>query len=427
MNRNSQNLQTPKPAFFIGIDWADQKHDIYTIDADGNGAHETIEHTPETIDAWVSEKLRQADGAPIAIILEQKRGALIHSLMFRDKVLLFPINPKQFSRYRESYSNAGSKDDVNDARLLARMLCERHLLLSPWQPDDEATRLLGRLCQTRRQLVNERTRLIQQLTDQLKAYFPLVLEWKTGSSVSGLMLEVLRRWPDPRELRKTDRRILHKVLKQCGYKNEGQRTEIITRIRSAQLLSEDRGLIEPATVVVQVLVRQIPVLQHAIEELDQKIATEMAKHPDAPLFTALPGAGKAMAPRLLTAFGSDRGRYASAEEIASFSGIAPVTKQSGKSRKVHRRFACPKFLLQTFHEFADHARKWCPWSKAYYRLQRSRNVKHHAAIRKLALRWIRILFRVWKDRTHYDPAKYLKIIQRKNPQIVPFLPELKNV
>ena len=173
--------------------------------------------------------------------------------------------------------------------------------------------------------------------------------------------------------------------------------------------------------MVQTLATQIPLIQRSIAELEAKIETEMKDHPDASLFTALPGAGKALAPRLLTAFGSQRDRYENADEVATLSGIAPVTKQSGKTRIVHRRYACPKYLRQTFHEFADHARKWCPWSQAYYRLQRSKGMKHHATLRKLASRWIRILFRVWKTRTPYDPDAYLQTIQRKNPDIIPFL------
>ncbi|MFV2068663.1 MAG: transposase, partial [Pirellulales bacterium] len=116
----------------------------------------------------------------------------------------------------------------------------------------------------------------------------------------------------------------------------------------AKLLSHDRALIEPASIVVQCLAKQIVLLQNPIDELDAKIDKEMKSPPDAALFTALPGAGKALAPRLLAAFGSQRDRYANAEEVATFSGIAPVTKQSGKSRIVHRRYACPKYLRQTF-------------------------------------------------------------------------------
>jgi len=414
-----------EPALFIGIDWADQKHDIYTIDRQGGGSWEQIEHSAEAIDTWLAKKLHQAGGRPIAILLEQSRGALVHALMFRENVILYPINPKQFARYRESYSNAGCKDDLTDAMLLARMLWERIRVLKPWQPDDAPTRLLARLCKTRRCLVNERTRLTQQLIAQLKAYYPLILGFGSSRSISVLILEMLRRWPDPRQLQRADRRILHRVFKEHGYRNEDQRQELIDRIRSSKLLSRDRGLIEPASVVVQCLAKQIPLLQKSIDQLDARIETEMKNHPDAALFTSLPGAGKVLAPRLLTAFGSQRDRYASAEEVATFSGIAPVTKTSGKSRVVHRRYACPKYLRQTFHEFADQARKWCPWSRAYYRYQRSRGMKHHAALRKLATRWIRILFRVWKNRTAYDPAAYLAIIKQKNPAMVPFLPAKK--
>jgi transposase len=412
----------PSPiALFIGIDWADQEHEANIIDRQGKRTVDTFAQTPEAIDAWVAAMLAQADGGAIGIILEQKQGGLIHALMFRENVVLFPINPKQLAHYRESYSNAGGKNDESDAWLLAQLLSERHTLLSPWQPDDETTRALARLCQNRRKMVNEKTRLVQQLTDQLKAYFPQVLQLKSGNSVTPLMLAVLRRWPDPRKLQRADRRVLHKVIKQHSRRNEERRNELIEQLRGSQLLSRDRALLEPAAILVKTWARQIELLHESIAELEQAIETEMNQHPDAALFTALPGAGKALAPRLLVAFGSDRDRFANAEEVATLAGIAPVTKQSGKSRHVHRRFACSKFLRQTFHEFADHARKWCPWSRAYYLMQRDRGMKHHAALRKLAYRWIRILFRVWKDRRPYDADAYLATIRRKNPRIIPFL------
>lgn len=410
-----------RPARFIGIDWADREHEVYSLDSHGKGVRKTIEHSPEAIESWLFEELGAADGLPIAIILEQSRGALIHALMGRENVLLYPVNPKQFASYRESYSNAGCKDDLTDARLLARMLRERIATLKPWLPDDENTRLIARLCETRRNLVNERTRLCQQLTAQLKACFPLALKLAGAKPFSPMLLEILRRWPDPRELLKADRKILVKVFIDFSFRNEQQQQELIDCIRSAKLLCTDNAVIEPAAVVIRTLALQIRDLQEPIDHLQQRIDQEMLRHPDAALFQALPGAGKAMAPRLLTAFGSQRERFENAQQVATLSGIAPVTRQSGKSRLVHQRFACPKFLRQTFHEFADHARKWCPWSKAYYQLQRSRGMKHNAAIRKLAVRWIRILFVIWKTKTPYNPAQYLAVIRTKNPDIIPFL------
>lgn len=118
------NERPDQPTLFIGIDWADQKHDCHVIDRDGKGFHQEISHSPESIDAWVNDMLKLAEGKPIAIMLEQSRGPLMYALMFRKNVLLYPVNPKQLARYRESYPGSG-KDDSTDAKYLARMLCER--------------------------------------------------------------------------------------------------------------------------------------------------------------------------------------------------------------------------------------------------------------------------------------------------------------
>ena len=161
--------------------------------------------------------------------------------------------------------------------------------------------------------------------------------------------------------------------------------------------------------------------EKSIRDFDAKIAEMMKQHPDSHLFTSLRGAGPVLAPRLLCAFGSRRDRWEDAESLASFSGIAPVTKRSGKQCKVHRRFACPKHLRQTFHEFADSARKFCPWSKARYQLLRDRGMKHHAAVRKIARSWIRILFRVWQTRTPFDCDRYIAKLKQRCPEITKYL------
>ena len=105
-----------------------------------------------------------------------------------------------------------------------------------------------------------------------------------------------------------------------------------------------------------------------------------------------------MAPRLLAAMGIQRERYSSAQELQAFSGIAPVMEQSGKSKSVHSRWRCPKFLRQSFHEWAGHSIRFCPWARAFYQQQRTRGKRHHAATRSLAFKWMRILFRCWQDR-----------------------------
>jgi transposase len=414
------NQPIAQPGLFIGMDWADQKHDIYVIDRQGKESHQQLEHSAESIDAWVTEMLKLAGGHPIAIMLEQSRGALIYALMFREDVLLYPVNPKQLARYRESYPGSG-KNDPTDAMYLARMLSERIATLKAWQPDDEDTRLIANLSQQRRKIVDGQTKLRQQLTAVLKSYFPFVLELFGKKHQLPLLLSVLCRWSDPRQLRRADRQLIRRVLREHSVRSEQQQNETIERIRAAQLLTRDAAIITPSAMAAKLLAHQIQQAQKTIEELDAAIAQAMNQHPDAHLFTNLRGAGSALAPRLLCAFGSQRDRWEDAESLASFSGIAPVTKQSGKHRHVHRRFACPKYLRQTFHEFADSARRYCPWSKARYRLLRDRGMKHHAAVRKIARSWIRILFRVWKTRVPFDCDRYIANLKQRCPEIIPYL------
>jgi transposase len=414
------NQQPAQPGLFIGMDWADQKHDVYVIDRNGKGVHRVLEHSAENIEAWVGDMLKLAGGQPIAIMLEQSRGALIYALMFREDVLLYPVNPKQLARYRESYPGVG-KSDPTDAMYLARMLSERITTLKAWQPDDENTRLIANLSQQRRKIVDGQTKLRQQLTALIKSYFPVVLELFGKQHQLPLLLSVLKRWPDPRKLRRADRQLIGKLLTEHSIRNEEQQKETIDRIRAAQLLARDAAIITPSAMAAKLLANQIQQVLKTIDEFDAAIAEAMKQHPDAHLFTSLRGAGSALAPRLLCAFGSQRDRWEDADCLASFSGIAPVTFQSGKSRGVHRRHACSKYLRQTFHEFAECARRYCPWSKARYRMLRDRGMKHHAAIRKIARSWIRILFRVWKTRVPFDCDRYIANLQRRCPEIIPYL------
>ncbi|QDU92279.1 IS110 family transposase [Lignipirellula cremea] len=225
------------PVLFIGIDWADQAHDCYIIDSQGNGRHQTFKQTPEAIDRWVGQMLELSGGKPIAIMLEQSKGPLVYALMFHPELLLYPINPKQFARYRESYPGGDAKSDPSDARYIARMLRERISTLKPWIADDEATRGLANLSEQRRKIVNGQVIQRQQLTAHLKSYFPLLLELFGQSNRLGLLLKMVGRWSDPRKLRRADRQLVDRVLRENGIRNQAQREALIERIRSSKLLT----------------------------------------------------------------------------------------------------------------------------------------------------------------------------------------------
>ena len=193
---------------------------------------------------------------------------------------------------------------------------------------------------------------------------------------------------------------------------------LLEQIRASYPLTQDEALIQAGSLKLLALVEQLKVLLAAIKRYDKHIVKLFAQHEDAALFASFSGAGPALAPRLLVAFGSDRSRFEDAEEIQKWSGIAPVTRNSGRSSQVVWRRGCPKFVRQTFHEFAACSIPQSPWAHAYYLQQRQRGLKHHAAVRSLAYKWIRILFRCWIDRVHYDEELYCQSLKRSNSPLV---------
>lgn len=424
MNKTPPNLAAPNHAsdqLIVGIDWADSKHDLTVLDGQ-KVKHFRVNADNHDVAQMIAQLQTLAGPRPIAVCLEKARVRIIYHLMLHQNITLYPVDPKQAARYRETFSSSGAKDDNRDSYYLARMLSERQDDLVPLRPDDPLTRKISLLCQTRRQLVENKTAVIQQLHAVLKMYHPLLLSLPGKRLDSGLKQEVLRRWPDPRKFKKLNRLTLQKLFKRHRCGNQEQIAQWIEQVRTCVLATTDGSLIDPLVIRARTLAGQLVSLEKGIAELEREIAKAMNKHPDAKLFTNLPGAGAALAPRLLAAMGSDRERFADAGELGSYSGILPVTRQSGKTKHVSRRRACPKYIRQTFHEFADGARKFSAWSGAFYRLQRSRGMAHHAALRKLASRWQRILLSIWKSRLPYDESRYLASMQAKNHPLLAFLP-----
>lgn len=417
-NTPDTRLETP---LLVGVDWSDSKHDLTIIDGNHRPRHLCIDANPQDVEEIIGELQRIAAGRKIAVCLEKGRVRIIYHLMLREDIVLYPVDPKQVARYRESFVSSLSKNDRQDSYFLARLLMERRDDLVALQPDDPLTRRIALLCQTRRSLVDNKTSVIQQLYAKIKMYHPIALMLPVRKLDTGLAREFIRRFPDPRKARRANKLTLEKLLRRHSITDPDRVAEVIAMIRQTPLATTDSALIEPLAIHVKTLLKQLESLESGIESCEQEIAVAMAKHPDAKLFAALPGAGKALAPRLLVLYGSKRDRYSSADDLSSYIGIAPVTNASGKKRQVTRRRACPKFLLQTFHEFANCVRRFCPWSGAYYRWQRSKGVEHHAALRKLATRWNRILFRVWQTRQPYDPDRYLASMRNKNHPLVAHL------
>lgn len=410
-------FSNPEVVAWVGLDWADQRHEIRLEATDSRQVESSsVEQKPEALHAWVAQLRARFPQGRIALALEQSRGAVIYALMAYDFLLLYPVPPKGLARYREAFFTSGAKSDFTDADLLLEMVRSHHDRLRAWQPDDALTRQLRLLVEHRRQTVADRTRLTNRLSALLKSYFPQALEW-AGDLRSLAACEFLLQWPSLEALQGAGRSAWRRFYRQHHRLTAEELEKLLDAIAQARPLTQDRALVEASVLMTQTLVEQLRTVIVALARLDQALGKLFDQHPDQALFQGLPGAGEALAPRLAAAFGLDRHRYQSAQDLQQFSGIAPVTEASGKMRWVHWRMACPKFLRQTFHEFADASRKKSLWARAYYEQRRQHGASHHAAVRALAYKWIRILYRCWQTRTPYDESLYLEALRRHHSSL----------
>ena len=403
-------------AAFVGIDWADRQH-VWALSAVGSSTIERGQmlHTPEAVDQWAVELERRFEGRPIAVALEQSHGPLVFMLSKYAHLVLYPVHPSAAANYRKSFRPSGAKDDPYDASMLLDLLMRHGEQLRCLQPDTPETRTLQLLVQERRKLVNEKTRYSNRLTAHLKLYFPQVLGWfvQVTSEITG---EFLERWPTLEKLQRARPATIRRFLCDHNSRDAEKLETRLEQIRHAVPATHDVAVVTASSTAVMALVRLVKELRRSIAAYDKQIEALARAHPDFDLFNSLPGAGPVLVPRLIAALGTQRERYQSAREIQCYSGIAPVVERSGNQYWVHWRWACPKFLRQTFQEWALHSIGQSEWAREYYEEKRAKGKSQHSVLRSLAFKWIRILFRCWKNRTPYNEQLYQRARAKRRPK-----------
>jgi transposase len=414
-------ITTPSAAY-IGIDWADRKHDISLYDCQHQTwSHTTIQSTPQAIADWVSQLRKQYGEAQLLVGLEQKRGPLLYALCQYDNLVLVPINPRTVANYRKAFQPSRAKSDPIDAKLIVELMQRHSDKLDIWVAGCPKHRELRQWVESRRMLVGEKVRLTNRITAALKSYYPQVLDWFEDKHTIAFC-EFLEQFPNlesaqavtSEELKQFFR--THHIIRKATIQRRTQQIQ-----EAGPPLTQDRAIIQPAQALTQGLVVLLKVVLQQLIEFEAQIELLFASLPDAELFRALPGAGPHLAPRLLAAFGEDRSRFDCAQSFMSYIGIAPVKEESGKKHWVHWRWSCPIFLRQTFVEWVDHARMHSAWSQAFYKQQRLAGKSHQKAIRALAYKWGRILWRCWQDRVPYNEEKYLSALRRKKSTLIALL------
>ena len=417
-------MKTNDPPFdlVVGLDRSDRKADLHLLDLRlDTEQRRSIATSPEALQVWAQDLRQQHPDARVAVCFEQPANNLIAFLVRYDWITLYPINPISLQKFREVFVVSRAKDDTKDAEHLARLLAAHHDRFQPWQPDTPQTRLLERLVVDRRSVVDHRTALANHVQAVLKDYFPQALELAGDELWRPLGTAFLKRWPTLQALKKTSPAAIRRFYYAQGSRRPELIQQRLDRIAQAVALTDDPALLESYALRVLLAVKEMELVTKTIKAYDRKIAQVFAEHPDREIFRNLPGAGPVFAPRLLTALGTRREKYPKATNLQCASGIAPVTKQSGTTKTVHRRYRCSIFFKQSIHEWAAESRHWSSWAKAFYELKRAAGMNHSTAVRSLAYKWLRVVWRCWQDHLVYDEARYLAALRKGGSPIIAWM------
>jgi transposase len=310
---------------------------------------------------------------------------------------------------------SGAKSDALDAQVLALLLRGRgDQRLQPLVANSAAGALVAGLVEQRQELVAEKVRLQNQLTAVLKGFYPRLRELFADLDAP-TTLAALKQFPSPSALQHATLADWEAFMAGRRYPKPAQIPLLYEQAQAPQV---------PVDPVVEALgqrqvlrlVRLLEVLLDELRQVEQALAEAFEAHPDADFFRSLPGAAAVLAPSLLAVLGDNRARWRDWRHIAVYIGTAPITESSGKHRVVKMRFHCHRGGRHVLHQYAQSSLRQCPWAAAYYEQQKKAGQTHAGALRSLANKWLRILFRMWQDRQPYDEATYLAAVaRRQNP------------
>ncbi|HEU4599938.1 MAG TPA: IS110 family transposase [Solirubrobacterales bacterium] len=386
-----------------GLDLASEEHRLVVVDQGGSRVDERrVAHSEDGIDTLV-RRLHELRVARVAI--EQPNGLVVDRLLAAG-IAVVPVHPNQLAAARDRYRAGGGKSDGFDAYVLAELArtdMHRFRLL---EPDSDDTKALKALTRAREDLVDQRIAFANQLRAQLDAFWPgaRAIFFDVDSPIA---LAFLERYPSPTDARGLGAKRLAGFLARNSYSGRRTPEQLLERLRTAPEGRTGEAESEARRQVVLALVAALKPLVEQIKLLTSQIAGAVRAHQDGRIFLSLFRDPKSVvtAAELLAEIGDSRARHRSSASLEAIAGQSPVAVQSGKKTVACFRWAC-KNLRDAVSVLADSSRHHNPWAADIYQRARARGHDHPHAIRILGRAWLRIIWRIWQDRTQYDTSRH---------------------
>lgn len=415
--------------FAIGIDRSDATLDVClaSLQAGFSPRFDKLANSPDELGAWLARLHSEHPKARFAVAFEMPAPDLVAFLCPRGWLEVYALNPSVPARFRKAFNGSGAKSDLLDCEVLAQLLASHRDKLRAHRLDSAAMRRIDSLSKARRGEVDRQVEQCNRLKSLLKSSFPQALSLLGRDLHAPMAIGFLRRWPSLQAARKSDPEEMAAFYRRSHCSRRDVIEERLRVVAESVALTDDPAIMDVMELRISSCLDHIEACSRAIARYDKELARRYAESEDKPIFDSLPGAGPALGPRLLSAMGEDRSRYSSREALQRHSGVAPVTQSSGKKRIVHRRYSRPRFLMQTFVEFAGESIKWSSWASAFWRMKKAAGMTYNCAMRELAYKWQRIIYRMWKTRTAYDEGLYIERLKAKGSPICAYLKDsMKN-
>ncbi len=376
------SLALPEALFFTGIDWAAQTHAVCVMDAGGTITAEfMIEHSADGIALLIGRLARYGEAGVMPVAIERPNGRLVDLLLEAGHPVV-PVSPNAIKTWREGEVLSGAKSDAGDAAVIAEYLRLRQHRLKTAAPYSDETNALRTVVRTRDDLVEMRVAATSQLSALLDAHWPgaKAIFADVESPVS---LEFLTRYPTPAAAAHLGEKRMAAFCVKHGYSGRRTAAELLARLRAAPAGAAGAALTEALRDAVLAAVGVLTALNASVKNLDRSVAAHLGEHPDGAIFTSLPRSGQVNAAQVLAVWGDCRQAYDGPGAVAALAGCTPVTKESGKHRAVHFRWACNKRFRKAMTTFADNSRHASPWAAKIYSDARASGKDHPHAVRIL--------------------------------------------
>ena len=404
---------------YAGFDWARDHHLVVIVDQQGQiVADFQFDHS---VDGWKSFHEKTAPFSNLAVAIETSQGAAVDQLL-QGGYAVYPVNPAAAVSYRQRKAPSGTKTDHLDGWSLADALRVDGHGWRALQPVDELSLQLRLLCRDEVALIEQRTLLVNQLKQALVEYYPAALE-AFGDWVNPSTWDFIIQFPTPDSLVKAGKRRWEKFLHAHRLWRSETAEKRLAIFSQADQFKASAPITKAKSQLALSLCKLLRTLQQQLDEYHQQIQALFNRHPDHDLFGSLPGAKDILAPRLLAAIGSDPDRYTSFQVLQCFAGTAPISFESGQIHKAKVRWACDKFLRHSVHLWANCFRRASAWGHAYYQKKRQDGMSHACALRCLAQRLLKIVFRMITDKKPYDAELHARNQLKHGSWVLTLVPE----